>query len=188
MNITTVLGSPRKKGHTSRLLGWVEEALRDAGHLVDRLNVVDYRINGCKGCFNCKSSETELGCPQKDEAKVVLSQLLLSDAVIYATPIYFWSPSGQMKTLIDRHCSLVTGFGAPAWISLMEGKHIGLVATSEDVSERAADLTVEIFKRLAYYMKCQYCGEVLVSKTSKPESLGDEARAQAVAYAQAFGR
>jgi multimeric flavodoxin WrbA len=187
MNITTVLGSPRKKGNTSRVLGWVEEELRNEGHLVDRLNVIDYKINGCRGCFTCKKSETELGCPQKDEAEVVLSQLMVSDAVIYATPIYFWSPSGQMKTLIDRHCGLVTGFGNPAWISLMEGKQIGLVVTSEDAPELASDLTVELFKRLAHYLKSSYRGELLISGTSKPDALGEDVKARAEAYAHNFG-
>lgn len=184
MNITTVLGSPRKKGNTNRVLGWVEETLRDAGHLVDRLNLVDYKINGCKGCFTCKKSEAEIGCPQKDEAKVVLSQLMVSDAVIYATPIYFWGPTAQMKTLIDRHCGLVTGFGDPTWHSLMEGKHTGLVVTCEDAPEEAADLTVELFKRLAHYLKCHYSGELLIPGTSTPDALGDDVKAKAAAYAQ----
>ena len=105
---------------------------------------------------------------------MVLSQLMVSDAVIYATPIYFWGPSAQMKTLIDRHCGLVTGFGDPSWISLMEGKRIGLVVTSEDPPEKASDLTVELFKRFAHYLKSSYCGELLISGTTKPEALGDD--------------
>lgn len=186
MSIATVLGSPRKKGNTNRVLAWVEQAFQESGNQVERLNLADYKINGCKGCYTCQNVTNAVGCPQKDDATDVLSHLLASDAVIYATPIYFWGPTAQMKALIDRHTGVVTGFGTPSWYSLMQGKHLGLVVTCADALEDNVHVTVELFKRFAHYLKCDYSGELLIPGTTKPEALGDDVKVKATAFAQSF--
>lgn len=183
MQVTSVLGSPRKKGNTNRVLGWVEEALRERGFHPNRINVVDRKILGCKGCWTCKKFTDRPGCPQKDDAVPVMKQLMASDLVIYATPVYFWGPTAQMKTLIDRHCSLVTGFGTPRWASLMEGKQTALVATCEDAVENNAEPLLDLFERLAAYLKCTRAGALVIPFATTPESLGNEVRDRAVEFA-----
>jgi multimeric flavodoxin WrbA len=183
MNIATVLGSPRKKGNTSKVLGWVEEALEARGHRVERINVVDHKVNGCKGCWTCKKFTDKSGCPQKDDAVGILGRLMDSDMVLYASPVYFWGPTAQIKALIDRHCSLVAGYATPRWQSLMDGKKIGLVVTCEDAEENNTEMLVETFKKLADYLKCDYRGTLVVPFTTTPDALGDEIRQGAAVYA-----
>ncbi|MBI4964118.1 MAG: flavodoxin family protein [Desulfomonile tiedjei] len=183
MRIETVLGSPRKKGNTGKVLGWVEEALEARGHSVNRIQLVDHKINGCKGCWTCKKSKDKPGCPQKDDAVEILERLLDSDLVLYATPVYFWGPTAQIKAFVDRHCSLVTGYGTAQWQSLMAGKRIGLVVTCEDGIENNVDLLAEMFKRFADYLKCDHAGEIVIPFASKPDAMGDQARARAIAFA-----
>jgi multimeric flavodoxin WrbA len=184
MKVTTILGSPRKKGNTNKVLQWVEEALQASDHNVDRINLVDHKVNGCKGCFTCKKSTQSPGCPQKDDAVEIMGRLMASDAILYASPIYFWGPTAQMKTLIDRHCSLVTGYGTPQWQSLLTDKSLGLVVTCEDGLENNIDLMEELFKRFADYLKCNHTGTLVIPFTSKPEALGEEAREKACSFAR----
>ena len=148
MLVTTVLGSPRRKGNTNRALSWVEEALELANHQVDRVNLYEYNIKGCKGCFACKRHPDRLGCQQKDDLEQVMNRLIEADLILYGSPIYFWGPTAQMKTLIDRHCCVVTGFNTPEWQSLAEGGKVGLVVTCEDEADNNADLIVTTFTRL----------------------------------------
>jgi multimeric flavodoxin WrbA len=183
MQIASILGSPRKKGNTNKVLGWVEEELQSQDNQVNRINLVDHKINGCKGCYTCKKFPDKPGCPQKDEAVEVLEHLIASEIVLYSTPIYMWSPTSQMKTLMDRHCSLVTGLGTPQWQSLLEGKKTGLVITCEDGVENNADLVMELFKRFSGYLKCDYAGALVIPFTSTPDALGSEIKDQATAYA-----
>jgi len=188
MKITTVLGSPRKKGNTSAVLGWVADALEERGHRVDRIRLVDYKVNGCKGCWTCKKFTDHPGCPQKDDAVEILMRVIDADLVLYGTPVYFWGPTSQIKAFIDRHCSLVTGFGSPQWQSLMEGKRIGVVVTCEEGVENNADLLLETFKRLSNYLKCTHLGALVVPFATTPEALGDPVRARAIAFADQISR
>jgi multimeric flavodoxin WrbA len=184
LKTTSILGSPRKKGNTNKVLGWVEEAFQAQGHQVGRINVVDHEINGCKGCFTCKRFPDEPGCPQKDDAAEILDQLIGSDIILYASPNYMWGLTAQMKAVIDRHCSLVIGFGTPQWRSLLQGKKVGLVVTCEDAVENNSDLMMEMFGRLADYLKCDHAGALVVPFTTTPDALGEEVREQAWAFAK----
>jgi hypothetical protein len=89
-----------------------------------------------------------------------------------------------MKALIDRHCSLVTGFGTPQWQSLMEGKTAGLVATCEDAVEDNADIVQDLFRKLANYLKCTYAGDLMIPFATTPDAFGDDVQSQATAFAQ----
>ena len=58
MNITTILGSPRKSGSTATVLGWVENELEANGHHIDRIDIMKCGIkNGCLGCYACNKAE-----------------------------------------------------------------------------------------------------------------------------------
>lgn len=47
-------------------------------------------------------------CPQKDDAAEVLEKMIAADVIVMATPVYFYTMSAQMKTLIDRCCARYT--------------------------------------------------------------------------------
>ena len=68
MQITTLLGSARKKGNTATVLGWVEEELITLGHSVERIYLNSKTIGGCLGCGTCKENPDEIACVQKDDA------------------------------------------------------------------------------------------------------------------------
>jgi multimeric flavodoxin WrbA len=186
MNVSSILGSPRKKGNTGRVLGWVEEELERLDHRVSRIDLVDHRVNGCKGCFTCKRSADEPGCPQKDDGVGILNRLIDSDVILYASPNYMWGLTSQMKALIDRHCSLVTGYGTPDWHSLLDGKGIALVVTCEDAIEGNCDLMMLMFERLAGYLKCSHMGSLVIPHATTPDALSEEARERAATFAQSI--
>lgn len=184
MVITSVLGSPRKKGNTNRVLTWLEDEFLAKGHRINRINVVEHKINGCKGCETCQKATDRPGCPQQDEAMDLLDRIMAADLIVYATPVYFWAPTAQMKALIDRHNSLVTGFGTPQWQSLMEGRSIGLVVTCGDAAESNADMVRDLFRRFADFLKCTYAGDLVIPFATTPDAFGDDVKAKAAAFAR----
>jgi len=129
MRITTLLGSAKKKGNTATVLGWVEKELETLGHSVERIYLQNKTIGGCMGCAKCRQTPDAIACVQKDDAPAILERMMASDVVLYASPVYFWEFTSQIKRLIDRSYALVTNYHQPGHTSLMADKKIGLLAT-----------------------------------------------------------
>jgi len=183
MKVVTIFGGPRKKGNTATMLGWVEEELQNLGHQVDRVNTVDYQINGCLGCNRCKGFPDEPGCAQKDDAPAIFERMMAADTVLFAAPLYAWGFPAQLKSLIDRGYCLVTGTTGVDYKSLVEGKKGALLITCGGDMEGNADLIVPTFKRILAYLRMVPAGDLIVLFCTTPDQLGGEARAQAKALA-----
>ena len=95
--------SPRRKGNSERLCDEFMRGAQEAGNEVERVFLGDKRINYCTGCSVC--SMYGKPCPQKDDAADVVQQMIDADVIVMATPVYFYTMSAQMKTLIDRTCA-----------------------------------------------------------------------------------
>jgi multimeric flavodoxin WrbA len=186
MQITTLLGSAKKKGNTATVLGWVEQALESRGHNVERVYLHNKSIRGCLGCAQCREKPDEIACVQKDDAIGILAQMISSDAVLYASPIYFWGFSSQIKALIDRSYSLVTNYHKPGHTSLMEGKRLGLLVTGADAYAENAESMFAAFDRIVDYLLAGKAGELYVGGCSVPAAIPAAVRDQAVHLAQSL--
>jgi len=174
MKIVTILGSPKKKGNTAKVLDLFEELI-EKNHVNDRLNLVDCDIGGCLGCGTCQEKPDEIGCVQKDDVSKVLERIADSDVVIYATPLYCWSFSSQMKALIDRHVCLASGHGTPEHKSQVKGKRMVLLVTCAGPIENNADLIQQIFDRFNDYLQGEVIGKYIVPFCTTPDSISSEA-------------
>lgn len=178
MHIVSILGSPRPRGNTATVLSYAETTLR-ASQRLERINLGDYRVNGCLGCAACKAVAAEPGCVQQDDAPALLQRLLAADAVIYATPLYCWGFSAQLKAFIDRHFALVSDVGGPDWKALVRGKPMALLVTCAGPEADNADLIQVAFERMGRYLKTRIVGSYVVPFCTSPDRLGAEARAVA---------
>lgn len=70
-----------------------------AGNEVDFITLKDKQISFCKGCLACQQTGK---CVIKDDVTKIMNKVIGSDIVVWATPIYYYEMSGQMKVLIDR--------------------------------------------------------------------------------------
>ncbi len=186
MKILAIMGSPRKKGNTARTLDAFGEELEKLGHNMERIDLSEHEVNGCKGCLVCKNMPDKPGCPQKDDVAGILSRIFAADAVVYATPLYCWCFSAQMKALIDRHCSVVKNYGAPDHKSLMAGKPTALLVTCEDEIEGNADLIQIVYDRINEYIKGKVVGKYIVPNCTAPNSLPPDAFETAKRMARDF--
>ena len=108
--IVILNGSPRKTGNTSALVKAFTKGAESAGNTVTEFFLDRMNINGCKGCFGGHSSR-ECPCVQKDDMAQIYPTVKESDVVVLASPLYYWSMSGQLKTAIDRLFALEEGDG-----------------------------------------------------------------------------
>ena len=95
--------SLRQNANSEILAKETEKGARDAGHQVEFVTLKDKEIKFCKGCLACQ----KLGkCVINDDANEITLKMKEADVIVWATPIYYYEMSGQMKTLIDRANSL----------------------------------------------------------------------------------
>ena len=95
--------SLRTNANSEILAKEVERGAKEAGHEVEFVTLKDKVINFCKGCLACQ----KLGkCVINDDANEITLKMKDADVIVWATPVYYYEMSGQMKTLIDRTNSL----------------------------------------------------------------------------------
>ena len=100
MKIVVLNGSPRKGGNTEIMTQAFAEAARKNQNEVSILDVAPMNIRGCLGCKYCWAHKGE--CVQKDDMGKVFEALVDADMVVFASPIYWFDITAQMKTVIDR--------------------------------------------------------------------------------------
>ena len=184
MKVLTLQGSPRKKGSTAKVLNWVEDELRDMGHEVESVFLNTKNIKGCLACAKCKTVMDDVGCIQKDDAPEILNKMIESQLVIFASPLYFWGLSAQMKTIVDRTYSLYTGYHQPDHASLVAGQKQALLVTGAGQFENNAEPVFTAFSRLQKPHMAIPAGELYVAGCKNPDTLDDTTRQQAINFAR----
>ena len=98
-NVLIISASPRKGGNSDLLCDRFLAGAREAGHQAEKIFLRDKKINYCLGCGVCNSTHA---CVQKDDMAPLLDKMVAADVIVFATPVYFYSCDGQLKTFIDR--------------------------------------------------------------------------------------
>lgn len=97
-NVVIISSSPRAGGNSETLATEFARGAKDAGHNVEIIKLREYKLNYCIGCYACKTGK----CIYDDGMEEIKQKLLAADVIVLATPVYFYSMSGQLKVFIDR--------------------------------------------------------------------------------------
>jgi multimeric flavodoxin WrbA len=101
-NATIVLGSPKTKGNTSRLVEAMLSVIDNKSLGIKKIELAKFkRINHCKGCDSCKKNDLHK-CIFDDGLNEVIAEVRKSDLLIIACPIYFFNFNSLTKAFIDR--------------------------------------------------------------------------------------
>ena len=99
-NILIISSSMSGTRHTKKLCEQFEKGAIESLNNVELLELKGKKINYCLGCNTCQKNGGI--CVYKDDVPEILEKMLKADIIVLASPIYFYSITGQMKTLIDR--------------------------------------------------------------------------------------
>ena len=117
--VLIISASPRKNGNSDILCDEFLRGAREAGHQVEKIRLAERRINYCTGCCSCISGGGE--CVQNDDMNEILKKILAANVLVLASPVYFRSFNGQMKTFMDRVCPIYP---------LMHGQEVYFIASA----------------------------------------------------------
>ena len=97
--ILILTGSPRRNGNSSTLVDEFAKGASEAGHNVVRFDSAFKEVHPCIGCNFCGMDGP---CVFKDDFEFVSKHIVDADCVVFATPMYYFGISAQLKAVIDR--------------------------------------------------------------------------------------
>jgi len=161
--ILIVTGSPRTKGNTNLLADAFEEGALASGNLVYRFNAGKAQIKGCIGCRHCFLNNGE--CKQEDDMHQAYEHLRTCEVLVFASPIYFFDFSAQMKAFIDRlYCGLSIYSCSDKPFAI---KSSALLLVQELLDPSVAESAIKVYQQTIAYVSWHNRGIILVPGVAK---------------------
>ena len=160
MKNVLIISTSLRGGSNSELLAKeCAKGAEEAGNRVELLSLKGKKIQYCIGCLSCIKTGK---CVQKDDAPEIMEKLRRADVLVFATPIYYYEMSGQMKTLLDRM--------NPLYSSDYAFREVYMIATAAD----GGDSTFEkAYNGLQGWVDCfpkaKLCGLVAGEEIGDPK-------------------
>ena len=129
--VLVITTSLRARSNSDRLAEELIRGAADAGHDVERISLKGKEIRFCIGCLACQKTQK---CVLKDDAAEIAEKVKNADTLVFATPIYYYEMSGQMKTLLDRL--------NPLYPSDYRFRKVYILTTAAEVEESAPEKAV----------------------------------------------
>ena len=164
MRFLGIMGSPRISGNTDLLLDEALKGAIDRGAEVEKLIVDKLNISPCREYLGCLRDGN---CVIRDDMDDIYHKLLEADAVIVASPMFFYGLSSQIKALIDRCQALWARkyiLKQPPPSFARKGAFIAVGATRGEKLFDGAILTVKYFFKS---VGVEYVDELLVPGIDK---------------------
>lgn len=150
MNIVVLKGSPRKSGNSNWLVDQFAKGAIEAGHEVFEFDCTRHNVGGCMACNACGMNGP---CVQKDDFAPLREKLLAADAIVLATPVYYFGVSAQIKSVIDRFYSINSVIG---------GKKSVFIATMGNPNIQVGDSAKMMYDKMVAYLGWEDCGQIIV--------------------------
>jgi len=162
-HILVVNGSPRKKGNSVILAEQVMLGAREAGAQVEIFFLHNMSIQPCNACDACQETQD---CTIQDDMQILYPKLRRADAIVIASPIYWFTISAQTKLFIDRWYALQGPQG-----NALAGKQIGIVLTYGDTDPftSGAVNAIHTLQDMCRYIEANVAGIVYGSATKEGE-------------------
>lgn len=133
-NVLIISASPRKNGNSDILCDRFGKGAEERGHKTEKIFISSKNIGYCKGCGVCNNTHK---CVQNDDMAEILDKMVKADVIVLATPVYFYSVDGQMKTFIDRTVPRYTE---------ISNKDFYFIMTAADTEKASLKRTMETFR------------------------------------------
>ena len=127
-NVLVISSSPRKGGNSDQMAEAFVRGAQEAGHTVEKISLSGLNIGFCKGCLSCQKTQR---CVIRDDADWIAQKMGGAEVLAFATPIYYYGMSGQMKTLLDR--------ANPLYSSDYRFRDVYLLAAAAEEDEHTVD-------------------------------------------------
>ncbi|MDO5113892.1 MAG: flavodoxin family protein [Planctomycetia bacterium] len=150
MKVLIITGSPRKNGNSNVLAERFAQGAKEAGHEVVRFDAAMKKVHPCMACERCAS---EGKCAFEDDFEFVRKHILDADGVVFATPMYYFGISAQLKAVIDRFYAINEAIRVP--------KKAVLLMTYADDSPRTESAIRTHYEVMLEYLGWTDAGQIV---------------------------
>lgn len=150
MKILVITGSPRKNGNSNMLASEFIRGAKENGHTIQRFDAGKAEVSPCTACNSCNMDGP---CVLEDDFLKVRDHVINADMVVFATPMYYFGFSSQLKAVIDRFYS-ING-------KIHVHKKAALLMTYADSAERKARPINVHYEELLHYLGWEDVGRVI---------------------------
>lgn len=157
MKILVLTGSPRKGGNSSILADSFIKGAVESGHTVVRFDAAFKKVNPCTGCNHCNMNGP---CIFNDDFGFVRKNIIDADAVVFATPMYYFGISAQLKAVIDRFYAINGQIHVP--------KKAVLLMTYANTNPKQAEPIEAHYNTLLNYLGWTDAGRIIASGVWPP--------------------
>lgn len=102
--IVILNGSNSNTKNTAALIKAFTDGAEASGNEVTKFDVAHMDIHGCLGCMVCmgKLQDSTSICAIDDDMKQIYDAIMQCDVIVFASPVYWWGPTSQLKAAVDR--------------------------------------------------------------------------------------
>jgi multimeric flavodoxin WrbA len=160
IKVLIVKGSPREHGNSATLADQVAAGARSAGAQVESVYLHALDIRPCDGCDFCQGA-ADMGCVIEDDMQLLYLKIREADAIVYASPVYWFTVSAQL-TLFMARCYALGGGSDYVASHALAGKRIGIVLAygGDDPFDSGAINAIRTFQDVFNYIPAEIEGMV----------------------------
>ena len=151
MKILVLTGSPRPNGNSATLADEFIRGAKEAGHDIVRFDAAFKKVNPCRACNRCGMNGP---CIHKDDFEVVRKHIVDTGCVVFATPMYYFGISAQLKAVIDRFYAINGSIHVP--------KKAVLLMTYANTAPAEAKPIASHYETLLGYLGWTDAGQIIV--------------------------
>lgn len=127
-SVLILSASPRRGGNSESLAAAFAKGAEEAGNQVETVYLREKQLSFCRGCLACQKTHH---CVIRDDGEALAQKMAAAQVLVFATPVYYYSVSGQLKTMLDR--------SNPLYGSTYAFREVYLLATAADEAQTAVD-------------------------------------------------
>jgi multimeric flavodoxin WrbA len=153
--IVIVKGSPRRQGNSAILAEQVAAGAEAAGAAVESFYLHGMDIQPCDACDSCQGVEA-IDCVIEDDMQLLYPKLRAADAIVYASPVYWFTVSAQLKLFMDRCYGMWRDIDGSEE-HVLAGKRIGVLLTyaGDDPFDSGAINAIRMFQDAFDYVPAE---------------------------------
>jgi multimeric flavodoxin WrbA len=154
MKIVVLSSSPRRDGNSHLLAESLVEGAREAGHdagIVELNDVMSGLLRDCRACRRPDGS-----CSIEDGySRLIHEAVVPADALVYATPLYWYGMAAALKNYFDRMvCYVSASYPRSAEVvDGMVGKRAALLISAEESYRTATAAVVGQLHEMSRYLR-----------------------------------